>query len=196
MDHYFTDNTDIKSEIKEIIYNIEDVSLKFKSDNGVFSKQCIDYGSSLLIKGYLENNTIEKSILDVGCGYGVIGISIVKLRGGKLVATDVNSRCVHLTNMNIKDLKVNGNAIYSNIYEEVNQKFDVVITNPPIRAGKSVYLSILENAYKYLNDDGELWFVIRKDQGKKSIMEYLSHIYDLSVMKKDAGYFVVKAKKC
>ena len=82
----------------------------------------------------------------------------------------------------------------SNIYDNVTKKYDVVITNPPIRAGKSVYLTIINAAFNHLNVDGELWFVMRNNHGVKTIIKDLSKKYNTSVLKKDAGYYVVMVK--
>ena len=109
---------------------------------------------------------------------------------------DVNKRAVHLANMNIKNMKLNkAVSIESDVYTNVSDKFDLVITNPPIRAGKVTVLNILRGASDYLNQDGELWYVIRKDQGALSINKNIEDIYNLTVLEKSKGFFVVKAVK-
>ena len=107
---------------------------------------------------------------------------------------DINKRAVHLTNMNIKENKVNAQAFESNIYENVKEKFDVIVSNPPIRAGKNIVLEILERAHEFLNINGELWFVIRKDQGAKSIAKELEKIYKIEIMEKSKGFYIFRAK--
>lgn len=193
MEHYFTNNADLKSEIKEIKYEILNNEFVFFSDNGVFSKNKIDYGSELLIKAYLNKNTVSKKILDVGCGYGTIGIILSKLTDSEVHMIDINSRSIHLTNMNIKNNKINGKSFISDAYENINEKYDVIITNPPIRAGNIKILQILREAQKYLNKNGELWFVIRKDQGALTIMKKISDIYKVEIIEKTKGYLIFKA---
>lgn len=193
MEHYFTNNADLKSEIKEIKYEILNNEFVFFSDNGVFSKDKIDYGSELLIKAYLNKNTVSKKILDVGCGYGTIGIILSKLTGSEVHMIDINSRSIHLTNMNIKNNKINGKSFISDAYENINEKYDVIITNPPIRAGNIKILQILREAQKYLNKNGELWFVIRKNQGALTIMKKISDIYKVEIIEKAKGYLIFKA---
>ncbi len=193
MEHYFTNNTDLKSEIKEIKYEILNNEFVFFSDNGVFSKNKIDYGSELLIKTYLNKNTVNKKILDVGCGYGTIGIILSKLTDSEVHMIDINSRSIHLTNMNIKNNKINGKSFISDAYENINEKYDVIITNPPIRAGNIKILQILREAQKYLNKNGELWFVIRKNQGALTIMKKISDIYKVEIIEKTKGYLIFKA---
>ncbi len=194
MAHYFTNENNLKSEIRTIRYTNGDFSLVFNSDNGVFSKDHLDFGSKLLIETMIKNIDKNKSILDVGCGYGFIGISLAKILNSKVVMVDINKRAVHLTNMNIKENKVNAQAFESNIYENVKEKFDVIVSNPPIRAGKNIVLEILERAHEFLNINGELWFVIKKDQGAKSIAKELEKIYKIEIMEKSKGFYIFRAK--
>lgn len=194
MAHYFTNENNLKSEIRTIRYTNGAFSLVFNSDNGVFSKDHLDFGSKLLIETMIKNIDKNKSILDVGCGYGFIGISLAKILNSKVVMVDINKRAVHLTNMNIKENKVNAQAFESNIYENVKEKFDVIVSNPPIRAGKNIVLEILERAHEFLNINGELWFVIRKDQGAKSIAKELEKIYKIEIMEKSKGFYIFRAK--
>ena len=194
MAHYFTNENNLKSEIRTIRYTNGAFSLVFNSDNGVFSKDHLDFGSKLLIETMIKNIDKNKSILDVGCGYGFIGISLAKILNSKVVMVGINKRAVHLTNMNIKENKVNAQAFESNIYENVKEKFDVIVSNPPIRAGKNIVLEILERAHEFLNINGELWFVIRKDQGAKSIAKELEKIYKIEIMEKSKGFYIFRAK--
>lgn len=194
MEHYFTNNEYLKSDFRKIIYKINGETLEFTSDLGVFSKNKVDFGSDLLIRAYLENGREGISLLDVGCGYGIIGITLAKLKNTKSTLIDINKRAIHLSDINIKNIGVNAKTLNSNIYDTVNDAYDVIITNPPIRAGKSVVLSILLDAKKHLNKNGELWAVIRKDQGAKSILEILKKEYDASVIKKSKGFFIIVCK--
>lgn len=196
MEHYFTNNSNLKSEIKELTYKYKNYNFKFLSDNGVFSKSKIDFGSITLVENFLKsfNNNVE-NILDVGCGYGFIGIVLSKILNCHVDMIDVNKRALHLASKNILSNKVDAEAILSNIYENVNKKYDVIITNPPIRAGKEIVLEILLDAKNYLNEDGELWFVIRKDQGAKSIVKILENSYFCENVCKNKGFYIFKAKK-
>lgn len=169
MDHYFTNNQNLKSEIRTLSYNYKNITIDFFSDNGVFSKNHLDYGSRLLIETFLKNESDYENILDLGCGYGLIGISLAKITGKNITMCDVNKRALHLCERNIAANKVNAKVIESNVYENISDKYDVIITNPPIKAGKKVILEFLINAKIHLNDGGRLWFVMRKDQGAKSI---------------------------
>lgn len=196
LEHYFSHNPHIKSELRTIKVRFNDLDLTFCSDNGVFSKDKIDFGSRTLIEELIKNCDYNfKTVLDVGCGYGFIGISIAKKFNCKVDMIDVNERAIHLTKKNISINKVEGNAFVSNIYENVKDKYDLIVTNPPIRAGKEVVLKILKEASMHLNPDGELWFVIRKDQGAKSIKKELENNYECLVVAKNKGFYVIKSKK-
>ena len=196
MNHYFTSNEDLKSDIREIKYEVKGNEFTFLSDNGVFSKNHIDYGTKLLISTFLESKREVAKILDVGCGYGVIGIILSKICNAKTTMTDVNKRSVHLTNRNIKINQVNAESFLSNVYENIHEKYDLIITNPPIRAGKSVVLDILMNAKDYLNKNGELWCVIRKDGGAKSFIKEMEKVYNVKIVKKSKGFYIIMAKFC
>ena len=195
MGQYFTNDENLKSEYRNIIYKYKDLTLNFTSDLGVFSKDRVDFASKLLLETYFENGKKNINVLDVGCGYGFIGITLSKIMNSNVDMIDVNKRAVHLSNINIKNNNVNANAFISNIYENINKKYDCIITNPPIRAGKSVYMNIIENAAEYLTDDGELWFVMNKDHGAKSTLEKIKNVYDVNVVSKSKGFFVILCKK-
>lgn len=195
MGQYFTNDENLRSEYRNIIYKYKDLTLNFTSDLGVFSKDRIDFASKLLLETYFEYGRKNINILDVGCGYGFIGIALSKIMESNVDMIDVNKRAVHLSNINIKNNNVNANAFISNLYENINKKYDCIITNPPIRAGKSVYMNIIENAAEYLTDDGELWFVMNKDHGAKSTIEKIKNVYDVNVVNKSKGFFVILCKK-
>ena len=197
MSHYFMNDENLVSQVRELIYKYASFSFTFLSDNGVFSKKSIDYGSRLLLETYLkEEDTTGKKVLDVGCGYGFIGTVISVITDSYVDMVDVNKRAIHLTKRNIKKQgKFKGNVFLSDAYSEVKDKYDVVITNPPIRVGKEKLLSILTGAFEHLNEDGALYFVIRKDQGALSIKKTLEKDCVVETINKDKGYFIYKVKK-
>ena len=108
---------------------------------------------------------------------------------------DVNKRAVHLTKRNIKRYdNFNGSAFVSDAYENIENKYDVIITNPPIRVGKNKLIEILDGAFDHLTEDGELYFVIRKDQGALSIKKILEEKRTVELINRDKGYFIYMAK--
>lgn len=194
MEHYFTNNDDLKSEIRKINYSFSSFTFTFYSDLGVFSKDKIDYGSRLLLESYLTKNLNKRKVLDLGCGYGFMGVVISKVTNSDVTLTDVNKRAVHLAKRNIEEMCVHGEVFISDAYQNINEKYDVIITNPPIRVGKDKLLEILVNAKDYLNKDGELWFVMRKDQGAKSTRKILENYYSLEIIDKSKGFYVFRCK--
>ena len=195
MNQYFTNNDNLKSEKRIINYNYDSVCFRFLSDNGVFSKDKIDYGSKLLVSTYLKYKKNISNFLDVGCGYGFISIVLAKKLNINGVGVDINKRALKLAQDNAKLNSVKVEFKESNIYEDVHEKFDLIITNPPIRAGKKVVLTILKDAREHLNDDGELWVVIRKDQGAKSIINELNALYKINIIEKNKGFYIFMAKR-
>lgn len=192
---YFDNNENLKSELRILNYKYENYNLKFYSDLGVFSKDKIDEGSKLLLETYIKYGKKEKKILDVGCGIGFLGISLNKIMGASVDMIDINNRALHLTKMNLKENKAEGKVFVSNIYENVKEVYDVIITNPPIRAGKKVYLTIINESFNYLTKDGELWFVMRTNHGVKTVIKNLKNLADVKVLEKNCGFYVVFAKK-
>jgi 16S rRNA (guanine1207-N2)-methyltransferase len=196
MEHYFTNNSNLKSDFRTINYEYAGDTITFTSDLGVFSKDKIDFGSRLLVENYLKRGESNISLLDVGCGYGFIGLTLAKFKNTNSTLIDINKRAVHLAEMNIKNNKiVNAQAFESYIYENVTGKYDAIITNPPIRAGREVVMGILKGAADHLNDNGTLWFVIRKNQGAETIMKLLSDTYSMEVVEKSKGFYIIIAKK-
>ena len=195
MEHYFTNNQNLKSEIRVIDFSYAENNFKFKSDNGVFSKNKIDYASLFLVKTFLNNkNKDYNSILDIGCGYGFIGITLSRLLNKHVDMADINKRAVHLCKMNIEDNNVDASVIESNIYESITNNYDLIITNPPIRAGKNTLMEFIIGGLARLNIDGELWFVISKDQGAKSLKKELEKDYNCELIEKSKGFWVICVK--
>lgn len=195
MEHYFTNSQNLRSEIRSISYENKGQVFTFFSDLGVFSKDKIDFGSRLLVDTILENEKRKNlEFLDVGCGYGFIGITLSLILDSCVEMVDVNKRALHLCERNIKENKIKGKCYLSNVYEKVEGKYDFIVTNPPIRAGKAVVLEILLEARNYLKKDGVLWFVVRKDQGAKSLIKNIETVYNCEIVKKEKGFYVILAK--
>ena len=194
LEHYFTNNNALDSAIRTLKYENKGRVFTFFSDLGVFSKDKIDYGSRLLVDTILKNESDVSSILDVGCGYGFIGVVLCSFFSSSCLFSDVNKRALHLCKRNIKENGIEGNVVESSIYDNIDGTFDIVVTNPPIRAGKSVVYSILKGAKSHLNKGGRLWFVMRKDHGVKTAIKDLSDVYEIEVMEKDKGFYIIRAK--
>ena len=195
MAHYFTNEENLKSELRTIKYKYANYEFNFTSDLGVFSKDKVDYASRLLVEQYFKMGKTESRVLDVGCGYGLIGITLAKIKNCQVTMIDINRRACDLAKTNVKNNNVEANILESDIYSNIKEIYDCIITNPPIRAGKKVYMTILKEAEQHLKDKGELWFVMHKDQGAKSTINELSEVYDLQILEKSKGFFVILCKK-
>ena len=190
MAHYFTNDENIKSEEQKTYAKINNQDFVFVTDNGVFSKKGLDFGTRTL----LENiPSLHGLVLDFGCGYGPIGIYVKKNNDCTVDMIDINQRSVALAKKNAILNEVDVNIFESDIYSNVDKKYDYIVSNPPIRIGKEKLYQILFDASKYLKKDGELWIVINKDQGAKSVVKDLSQKYEVNVVAKNKGFYIIKA---
>lgn len=194
MEHYFTSDPTVKSEERIIEYEIKGKTLSFISDNGVFSKNHIDSATELLVKTIYDE--VNGKILDVGCGYGVIGITLAtNNKVTEVTMIDVNHRALELAKRNSLRNKVEEKTkvLESNGFEQIKEKYDAVVTNPPIRAGKLVIYQIYADAKEHLLDGGVLYIVINKKHGAPSTIKYLEELFgNVEVLDKKAGFNVIK----
>ena len=191
MGQYFS-NDKLPSNIRKTECFVLGQKFVFLTDNGVFSKNGLDFGSRLLLES-IPAEEVGGKILDMGCGYGVFGIVIGKVTGAFVDMVDVNYRALHLAEMNARENHVPSvNVFYSSCYENVNGKYSSIITNPPIRAGKKVVYDIVMTARNYLESNGHLFLVVRKEQGAKSLIVDLKKLYTVDILAKSKGYFIIK----
>lgn len=191
---YYAENPDAAHDIHELRVELLGHKMTFFTDAGVFSKKMVDFGSQLLLK-CLEINEGE-TVLDVGCGYGPLGLSLVKAYGVQATMVDINNRALDLARQNAERNKVEATIFQSNIYEEVEEEFDHVISNPPIRAGKQVVHEIIEKSRDFLKDEGDLTIVIQKKQGAPSAKSKMEDVFgNCEIVKKDKGYYILRSVK-
>ena len=195
MGHYFVNDDNLKSEIREFKINFLNQNFVFKTDNGVFSKGELDYGTYLLLTTVLKLD-IKGKVLDLGCGYGAIGVIVSKLKNTKVTMVDVNKRAVHLSKMNVSDNKCDCLVINSDGYLNVSDKFDYIITNPPIRIGKTKLYDLIIDGKNYLTENGVIYLVIRKEQGAKSFIKDMSEYYNVNLLEKSKGFYIISLKCC
>ncbi|MCP6683549.1 class I SAM-dependent methyltransferase [Bacillus nakamurai] len=198
-EHYYSEKPSVKSNKQTWSFTLRNKTYTFTSDSGVFSKKEVDFGSRVLIEAFQEPET-DGDFLDVGCGYGPIGLSLAgEFTDRTIHMVDVNERAVELSNENaekneIKNVRIYQSDLFSNI--DSAQTFASIITNPPIRAGKKVVHAIFEKSAEHLRTSGELWIVIQKKQGGPSAIKKLKELFDeVSVVQKKKGYYIIKAKK-
>lgn len=191
MGQYFT-NEKLPSNVKSTKCVVLGHKFTFLTDNGVFSKDGLDFGSRLLLES-IPLGEVGAKVLDMGCGYGVFGIVVAKMTNSIVDMVDVNLRAIHLAKRNIRENNVYDVEVFeSNCYSNIIKKYNTIITNPPIRAGKKIVYEILMNAKNYLDKNGNLFLVIRKEQGAKSIISDLEAEYNVEILEKKKGFFVLK----
>ncbi|MDD3348076.1 MAG: class I SAM-dependent methyltransferase [Bacilli bacterium] len=197
MSHYYVNDDSLDSKERIIEYTFRGTKVSLYSDLGVFSKDRVDFGTNVLLNN-LPDFPRGSRILDVGCGYGIIGIAIAKsCPDVKVDMVDINQRAVELVKKSIEHNKVSNVHVYeSNLFAVVNQKYDFVITNPPIRAGKIIVHQIIEDSIMVLNEKGTLWAVIQKKQGAPSFIEKMEEVFgNAEKVCKENGYYVVFSRK-
>ncbi|MBR3281097.1 MAG: class I SAM-dependent methyltransferase [Clostridia bacterium] len=198
-DQYFTQNPTSKSEEREIEYCILDKRIKFIVDNGVFSKAHVDIATNFMLNVLIKEK-IHGDVLDLGCGYGTIGITLKKFfENIKVTMLDINERAIGLANKNVKinglkDIVIKESDGFDIIKED--EKFDFVVTNPPIRAGKKVIYKMYEDSFNHLKKGGALYLVINKKHGAPSTKEFLTSLFgNCEVLDKKTGFNVIKCVK-
>ncbi|CAL27110.1 class I SAM-dependent methyltransferase [Staphylococcus carnosus] len=200
MSHYYDEDPEVASQREDFKYRYQQNELKLATDSGVFSKGKIDYGSDLLLRTFLKEHPPgpSKTIIDVGCGYGPIGLMIAKVSPHhKVILLDVNHRALDLAKENSEKNHIDNAVIQESdgLAEIPDDSADMIVTNPPIRAGKSVVHGILEDAYSKLKKDGELYVVIQKKQGMPSAKKKMEAVFgNVETLAKDKGYYILKSK--
>ena len=198
MEHYYTNNPTTESREKIINSTIANENLKFYTDNGVFSKESVDFGTKTMLESF-NTEKEDAKVADIGCGYGVISIFLAKKYPTfKFTMVDVNNRVLELSKKNIELNNINNEVevLESSSFDNVEGNFDIVLTNPPIRAGKKIVHKIMTDSYKHLNAQGELWVVIQKKQGMASCKKLLEETFSrVEIVTKNKGYYILKAVK-
>lgn len=196
-EHYYTANPEVKHDFQEIETELWGRKYKFITDAGVFSRNRIDRGSELLIEA-MEIKPSDK-ILDMGCGYGPIGIVASDLaREGQVLMVDINSRAVELVKENFKrNIVTNAQVMQSDGFSGVEDcDFNVILMNPPFRAGKKVVYPMIEAAKEHLATDGALYTVCMTRQGAKTLAKKMEEVFgEVEEVEKGSGYRVYRAIK-
>ena len=196
MAHYFTDNRNLDENRKEHTFRFLDRLYIFTTDNGVFSKTGVDYGSYVLLKA-ISKEELHGKVLDMGCGYGTLGIITKSLfPSSEITMVDINPRAVELTQLNCNLNQVECTVLASDGYAEINGQYHFIITNPPIRTGKKVIYKMFEDAYNHLEVGGSIYAVIRKQQGAESAKKKFAEVFgNCEVISKDRGYYILQSRK-
>ncbi|KRK90069.1 class I SAM-dependent methyltransferase [Lentilactobacillus sunkii] len=195
---YYSKNPDVESKPITWDFSLLGNNLTFTSDNGVFSKHTVDYGSRVLVKNINYGIIPDGKLLDMGTGYGPIGISIAKAFPERQIdMVDVNELALELAKKNAADNQVKNVHIFeSNIYEAISEKYAAIFTNPPVRAGKKVVDEMISGAVDHLIDDGTLTVVLQKKQGAPSAKKLMTELFgNCKILKRDKGYYILQSVK-
>jgi len=195
MEHYYTEKPTSKYLESEIKISLNEDVFYINSASGVFARGGLDSASKLLIES--ANLPESGDILDLGCGYGVIGLAVLRKKNEYNVTfSDVNERALNLVRNNLKKLKLRGKVIKSDGFEKIKKSFDCILLNPPMAAGRKTCFKLIEDSYNHLNSNGTLQIVARHNKGGKVLQEKMNEVYGKTeVLSKKSGFRVYMAKK-
>ena len=191
--HYFTDNERLKTNPHRIFYFYGANKYIFNTDSGVFSPKKVDSATDFLIKNIPQ---IKGSLLDMGCGYGCLGIILAKEYGLTLSQADINPRAVRLTKENADINGIRSDVYLSDGFACIDESFDYIAINPPIHAGKKVVYDMYEKSFLHLNHGGSLFVVIYKKHGAESSKNKFIEVFgNINVLQKKKGVYLMEMKK-
>ena len=192
-DHYYTAEPSSDHRPGEVRFSYGGRELVFATDSGVFSRRELDRGTEVLLTALPQS--IEGPVLDMGCGYGTIGVAVgARWPGLSVTMADVNRRACDLARENARRNGVHAEVLESDGYAAlVERRFATILQNPPIRAGKAVIYRMFADGAKSLLPGGKLYLVIRKQQGAPSAMSYLATLFaEVAAVEKKSGYWVLR----
>lgn len=204
MGFYYDSDPQTESDRKIISYRQYGINFEFVTDTDVFSKSQVDFGSDLMIQSAIrdlkERDAKVWSILDLGCGYGVVGIVMKKVfKGAEVTCVDKNKRAVNLARENGIN---NGTPLKACMESDClsaidkDEKFDLILTNPPVRAGKETVFKFYEQSYEHLNEGGSIYVVLQRKQGAPSTEKKLNELFgNCETCDIKAGYRVMRSIK-
>ena len=195
-DHYYTSAPTSAHKTAYVETEYRGHALRFETDSGVFSRTELDRGTEVLLDTLPE--AVSGRVLDMGCGWGIIGVAVGKhWPDTQITMADINQRACDLSRKNAQANGVQATVIESDGYEKVlGNAYDLILQNPPIRAGKSVIYKMFADASACLTETGQLWLVIRKQQGAPSAITYLKTLFEeVETLEKKSGFWIIRCRK-
>jgi 16S rRNA (guanine1207-N2)-methyltransferase len=195
MEHYFSEKPLSKSVNNLILYTYKSKQFNFHTSSSVFSKKRVDKGTDLLIRESIIKNNAK--ILDIGCGYGVVGIVISNLYPDlTIIMSDINERALELAKKNLALNNVNATIVKSFLFEEINDKFDIILSNPPNSAGKQLCFELIQQSYDHLQFNGSLQLVAHNRKGSKELSKKMQEVFgNIKTIGRQSGYHLFYSEK-
>ena len=198
MQHYFIDKEHKESDFFDFNDSVMGLNLCFRSCDSIFSKNKIDDGTRALLEAIAEKCNLIGHGLDLGCGLGVIAITLIKKFGVTFDMVDINNTAVKLSKNNLikNNVEKYANVFYSDGFSEIKNIYDFIVTNPPIKTGKKLLFDLMSGAYKHLNQNGQLILVIRKDHGMESLKKHITSIFgNCEIIDRNKGFYILRTLK-
>lgn len=195
MKQYFDDDVKLEDKPKEFVYEFAGEKLKFKTNSGLFAKDGIDDFSAILVD--VVEKTSYKNILDLGCGYGFIGIALAKVcEYDKITFIDITKRACEYTKINAELNNIENYDVIQSDGILSEESYDLITLNPPIHAGKDNIYKLYQESYNHLSATGKMYIVVHKKHGAKSTIEHLQTVFNtVKTVYKKKGLFVVELSK-
>ena len=193
---YFTANPNSEHHFQNFDFELLGNNLHFTTDSGVFSKSTVDFGTRTMLDALDKTTLTDGKVLDLGTGYGPVGIAIAKKYQRQVDMVDVNARALALARQNAVNNGVDQlvSVFQSDIYQQVTDKYALILTNPPIRAGKEVVTAMLQEAVQHLVPGGKLIAVLQKKQGAPSAQKNMAAVFgNAEVIAKNKGYYILES---
>lgn len=191
-EHYSTPKPTSEERFSSYSYSVAGVELSITTVSGVFGKEGLDRGSQVLIE-YCDLSSAH-SLLDLGCGTGVIGIGLAHRFGLEVTFSDVNERAVRVARENARANGVRGRFVVSDGFSNIKEQFDAIALNPPQSAGKAVCERLISDAHDHLTNGGRFLLVARHKKGGKSLSEHMESVFgNVSIVTRKSGYRVYEA---
>lgn len=195
MQHYFIDKGHKKEDYFTYTTEFNGRKYKFHSVDNMFSKDGLDEGTRVLLNAVIKNYSLNGDVLDLGCGIGSIGV-ILKSEFGEcnVDMADINNTAIQLAKKNCEANNVSNNVFFSNLYSDIDKKYDYIVTNPPIKVGKEILFGVVTGAKSHLKGGGEIVLVIRKSHGQESMKKHMESVFgNAEILKRDKGYYIMRS---
>ena len=189
-EQYFAEKPSSEYREKEILINVKGYNFKFKTASGIFAYGKLDRGTQLLVEAIDFSDS--KTFLDLGCGYGFIGI-YARLSVSDVTMIDINERALQLSRKNLKLNKLSAEVLKSDGFSELkSRKFDIIATNPPNHAGKKLIMTWIEQVKEHLNKKGKFYLVCKTKHGAKSYKDFMEEVFgNAEIVDRGSGYKVL-----